>query len=121
MRTLRRIQKSIKRYQFLLNEDIEHAKSNSKEYLKYVTELEEYLEYYIEDAAEEFQRWADISVTNFFKSSKNIILIVKRKIDMIIINHYLNKISGELAVAGQCQEKLKRIKERFIQFEYLTN
>ena len=121
MKTLRRIQKSIKKYQILLNEDTENAKSNSKEYLECVIQLEEYLEYFIEDVSNELQKWCDISVTNFFKCSKNIILIVKRKIDMMIINHYLNKISGELAVAGQCQEKVKRIKERFIQFEYLVN
>lgn len=121
MKTLRKIQKSVKEYQILLNEDTESAKLNSKEFLKNVMQLEDYLEYFIDDASKELQKWCDISVANFFESSKDVVSIVKRKIDRIIINHYLNKISKELAVAGQCQEKIKKIKERFIQFEYLIN
>ena len=121
MKELRKIQKSIKQYQILLNTDTQNAKQNCKEYLEDVTSIEDFINYYIEDASKELQKWCDISVTKFFSESKNIILKMKRWIDMAIINHYLSKISGELAVAGKCKENLKSIKERFIQYEYLVN
>ena len=121
MNILRKIQKSIEEYQILLNTDTESAKKNSKEYLNDIICIEVLLEKFIEEATEELKKWCDISVSNFFNDSTNIFLKIKRQIDMAIINHYLYKISGELAIAGKCQARLNPIKERFIQFEYLIS
>ena len=44
---------------------------------------------------------------------------MRRQVNMIIINHFLNKISYKLAVAGKCQERLEKIKQRMVQFKYL--
>lgn len=120
MRELRKIQKAIEKYQILLNRDTPNARQNCREYLEDVTSIEDFINFFIEDASKELQKWCDISVTNFFSESRNIILRIKKRIDMSIINHYLNKISRELAVAGRCQENLQPIKKRFLQFKYLT-
>ena len=121
MRELRKIQKAIEEYQILLKTDTQNAKQNCIEYLEDVTSIEGFINYFIEDASKELERWCHISAGNFLNQSTNIFLKVKRWINMSIINHYLNKISRELAIAGKCQESLIPLKERFVQFKYLTN
>lgn len=120
MRELRKIQKAVKQYENLLLVDQENARKYHKEYLKDIEILREVTKVYIEETSKIFQQWCNTSVSVFEQPENNIFQKIKRKIDMTITNHYLNKLSHELSEAGIMQRGLERIKERFVQYQYFT-
>lgn len=120
MRELRKIQKAVKQYENLLLVNQENARKYYEEYLKDIEILREITEVYIDETSKIFQKWCDTSVSVFEQPENNIFQKIKRKIDMTITNHYLNKLSYELLEAGIMQRGLERIKERFVQYKYFT-
>lgn len=120
MRELRKIQKAVKQYENLLLINQENARKYHKEYLDDIEILKEVTEVYINETSKIFQKWCDASVSVFEQPENNIFQKIKRRIEMAITNHYLNKLSYELSKVGILQRSLEKIKERFIQYKYFT-
>ena len=120
MREIRKLEKAVKQYERLLIEDPNDAKENKEIYINDLKLVMDYMEDYIDDMSEKYQIWCDTSVDVFEAPTNNIFLRIKRAVDMYIVNYYLNKFSKMMSNAGILQTKLEKIKERFIQYQYLT-
>ena len=120
MKELRKIQKAVKQYENLLLENQENARMYHEQYLQEIEVLGEIINLYIEQTSKVFQEWCNISIQIFVLPENNIFQKIKRKINMNIVNYYLNKYSYELTEIGIMQRGLERIKQRFIQYKYLT-
>ena len=55
------------------------------------------------------------------KKDNRLYLKIKKKIDMAIVNQYLNKLSGYLSKAGLLQKRLLKIEQRFKQYQYFIS
>ena len=118
MREIRKLEKTVDKYEKLLLEDQEEAKQNKEIYINDLKLLIDFMEKYIEDISDKFQIWCDACVNVFDQSTNNIFLRIKRAIDMKIVNHYLNKFSKMMSKAGILQSRLKKIQKRFEQYKY---
>ena len=121
MNELRNIKKELDKYENIIQNDPENIRKQCKIYADDIELLYDYIEKHIASTSEILQVWCEISVENFMLQPTNIFLKIKRNIDMKIINHYLNKMSGELALAGILRRKTERIKTRLIQYQYFCN
>lgn len=121
MNILRKFQKTIKRYEMLLQENQEEAKKGKNDFIKDVELIKKALNKYIDETAKELQIWCDTSVAVFEKKDNRLYLKIKKKIDMAIVNHYLNKLSGYLSKAGLLQKRLLKIEQRFKQYQYFIS
>lgn len=120
MGDLRKVEKAVKEYIVLLSENQENAKKYQEEYRLDVEGLIAFIERYIDDTAEDFQKWCDICVCVFVESDKTLFQRIKNKINTIIVNHMLNRLTDELHTAGIIQDELTEILKRFNQFKYYT-
>ncbi len=121
MNILREIQKAIEKYEILLQEYQEEAKKGKNDFIKDVETISEALNSYIDETAKESQIWCDTSVAVFEEKDNNFCLKIKKKVDMMIVNYYLNKLSAELSKAGLLQKRLLKIKQRFVQYQYFIS
>lgn len=119
MRELRKIQKAIIQYERLLAYDQQEAKEKCDFYMSDIEEINSYIESYLDTTLEIFKVWCDANVSIFEEEERNIFQKIKRKINMMIVNHYLNKLSFEMSKAGVLQKRLGDIKLRFIQYRCL--
>lgn len=120
MREIRKLEKAVKEYEILLIEDPVDAKENKQIYMDDLEGIMEYLENYLNDLSEKYQIWCDTSVSVWEQSTNNIFLRTKRKVDMYIVNYYLDKFSKIMSQVGQLQLRFKKIQERFVQYQYFT-
>ncbi len=67
MNILRKFQKTIKRYEMLLQENQEEAKKGKNDFIKDVELIKKALNEYIDETAKELQIWCDTSVAVFEK------------------------------------------------------
>ena len=118
-RNLRTVKKAVKDYSNLLNNDKENAVKYCDDYIKDVNVLMEFLETFMDESSGVFKRWCDISVSVFGWSEDNFLDRIYKSVNMMIINHYLNKLSFDLSVAGKFKTQLENIKIRLEQFKYL--
>ena len=120
MREIRKLEKAVKEYETLLIEDPIDAKENKEIYINDLKLVMDYMEDYIDDMSEKYQIWCDTSVDVFEAPTNNIFLRIKREVDMYIVNYYLDKFSKMMSTVGELQTRLKKVQERFIQYQYFT-
>lgn len=116
---LRTIKKAVKDYSNLLNNDKENAVKYCDDYIKDVNILIEFLEVFIDETADVFKHWCNISVAVFEWPEDNIFKSVYKSLNMMVANHYLNKFSFDLSSAGKFKTQLEKVKIRLEQFKYL--
>lgn len=117
-RELRRMCKLVNRYVLLLSpENSENLKKNNKKYIVEINNLSKIINDYLENIADLFQDWCDISVEVFSHETSNVFSRMKRFLSMVIVNHYLNKYSYQMSVCGILQNNLSIINQRLIQYE----
>ena len=121
MNILREFKKVIEKYEILLQKYQEEAKKGKNDFIKDIEAISESLNSYIDETAKEFQIWCDTSVAVFEEEDNNLCSKIKKKVEMIIVNHYLNKLSAELYKAGLLRERLLKIKQRFVQYQYFIS
>ena len=120
MKELRKIEKAIKEYEILISNDQKTARENCEYYIKDIESLNSFIESYLDTTVQNFQVWCDTSVSVFEEETNNVFGKIKKQIDRVITNHYLNKLSLEMSKAGILQKRLSKIKLRFIQYQLLT-
>lgn len=118
MNELRRLEKSAREYEVLLMQYPQKARENQQEYSKSISVLLQTVETYIKSETTAFKIWTDLSVEIFTSPENNIFQTVKRKINMAIVNYFLNKVSYNLSKAGIILRGLKKMQHRFMQFQY---
>lgn len=118
---LRKFQKVIEKYEILLQRYQEEAKKGKNDFIKDVELIKEALNEYIDETTKEFQIWCDTSVAIFEEKDNKLYLKIKKKIDMAIVNHHLNRLSNYLSKAGLLQKRLLKIEQRFIQYQYFIS
>ena len=119
-RELRKFRKTVNEYVLLLKEHPEDARTNCKHYLSDISTLQNIIEQYINNTADTFQIWCDKSVEVFTYEADNIFARVKKKVNMLIVNHYLNKLSYELSICGIFMTNLQIINTRLVQYDVFT-
>lgn len=119
MRELRKIQKAITQYERLLAYDQQEAKEKCDFYMNDIEGINSYIESYLDTTVDVFQKWCDANVSIFEMEERNVFQKVRSKIDMMIVNHYLNKLSFRMSKAGVLQKRLAEIKLRFLQYKCL--
>ena len=120
MNVLKEIEKGVKTCETILETDLKNAKEYKKEYRNEIERMIRTNEAFIDSKSEELQQWCDASARVWDISQNSILMRIKRSILMQISNHYICKISGEMARAGQAREHLEKLRERFDGFIYLT-
>ena len=121
MNILRGFRKVIEKYEILLQKYEEEAKRGKNDFIKDVEAITEALNSYIDETDKEFQIWCDTSVAVFEEKDNNLCLKIKKKVDMVIVNYHLNKLSAKLSKAGLLQKRLLKIKQRFVQYQYFIS
>ena len=121
MNILREFRKVIEKYEILLQKYEEEAKKGKNDFIKDVEAISESLNSYIDETTKEFQIWCDTSVAVFEEKDNNLCLKIKKKVDMVIVNYYLNKLSAKLSKAGLLQKRLLKIRQRFVQYQYFIS
>ena len=118
MSEIRKLEKAAREYEKILLNKPEEAKMYHKECRREIKALLSITESYIDSESKMFLLWADESAKNFNEPEGNIFKRIKRKIDMLFVNHFLNKISYNLSKAGTIKRGLEKMDHRFMQFEY---
>lgn len=114
---LRKIRNAVNNYVVLLAEHPEKVREHYKDYILDVEKLSESVENYINSTADLFQDWCQASVEVFEYEDNNFFKQIYKKINMMIVNHYLNKFSYELSVCGIFQDNLDIISKRLANYE----
>ncbi len=118
MMELRKVKKAVEKYETLLVKDQENAKRYKNEYAKDIEILLAVVETYLNDAAKELQIWCNTMANVFQEPTNNFWQRTKRAIDMAVVNHYFNGLSKRMFQAGNLQTRLKKIQQRFVQYQY---
>lgn len=119
MKILRNLEKAAGQYQLMLETNQENLRLYKNEYSEDLERLTQMTDDYISSASQEFKMWADMSVEVFIsKPGRNIFKLARKKIDMAIINHFLNSLSYKLTKAGKIKSILEKVTERINQFKY---
>lgn len=116
-RELREIRNAVNNYVVLLAEHPEEVREHYKDYILDVKKLSESVENYINNTSDLFQEWCETSVEVFAFTENNFFQLIYKKINMFIVNHYLNRFSYELSVCGIFQDNLKVISKRLANYE----
>lgn len=120
-RELRKMCKSVNMYIVLLSPDnAEDLKKNHKEYLADLDVLTKLINAYLEDTTNLFQSWCNVSVEVFLYETSNMFSRMIRFLQMVIVNHYLNKYSYEMSVCGILQNNLSCVRQRLIQYDIFS-
>ncbi len=120
-RELRKMCKSVNMYIVLLSPDnAEDLKKNHKEYLADLDVLTKLINAYLEDTTNLFQTWCNVSVEVFLYETSNMFSRMIRFLQMVIVNHYLNKYSYEMSVCGILQNNLSCVRQRLIQYDIFS-
>lgn len=120
-RELRRMCKLVNMYIVLLSPDnAEDLKKNHKEYLADLDMLAKLINAYLEDTTNLFQSWCNVSVEVFLYETSNMFSRMIRFLQMVIVNHYLNKYSYEMSVCGILQNNLSLVRQRLIQYDIFS-
>ena len=117
MSELREMIKEVNKYVDLVVERQDDAREYCRIYILEVEKLKRVVNLFIDRNAKDFQVWADKSVEVFDMSDRNIFLKIKRTVLMEYVNHYLNKISKNLAYAGILRYNLENVEIRLQQFD----
>ena len=120
MNELRKIEKSVNKYVKLLALNPENIKMYSENYAKDIENLQTTIEDYINTTSELFQKWCNISVSIFSYEDSTVFLKIRKNINMIVANHYLSRFSYKLSRAGILLNNVKIVKERIMQYNFLT-
>ena len=119
MNEIRTLKKTVKLYIELLENDPEEAKADKDNYYADVKKLIDIADSMMEDTTEIFQFWCDVSVAVFMYPENNVFQIIKQRLSMMVVNHYLSKYSREMHEIGKLQTSLDFIEKRFKQFKYM--
>lgn len=114
---LRKIRNAVNNYVVLLAEHPEEVREHYKDYISDVERLSESVENYINSTSDLFQTWCESSVEVFGYEESNFFQQIYKKINMEIVNHYLNRYSYELSVCGIFQDTLNIISKRLVNYE----
>ena len=120
MSKLRKMKKAVNKYVLIICNHPDDAKANCKKYIADVKNLQLIINSYIDQTADLYQIWCDKSVKVFSLAENNFFIRFIRSFKMLIVNHYLNKFSYKLCVAGILERNLNILKQRLEQYEYLT-
>lgn len=116
-RELRKIRNAVNNYVVLLAEHPEEVRKHYQDYISDVEKLSETVENYINTTSDLFQEWCEASVEVFEYEDNNFFQKIYKKINMFIVNHYLNRFSYELSVCGIFQDNLDIISKRLANYE----
>lgn len=120
-RKLRKMCKLVNMDIVLLSPDnAENLKKNHEEYLDDLDKLTKLINDYLEDTANLFQTWCNVSVEVFSYETSNVFSRMIRFLSMVIVNHYLNKYSYEMSVCGILQNNLSLVRQRLIQYDIFS-
>ncbi len=118
---LRKMRDEVNKYVVLFAEHPEKVKDNFKDIVLDVNSLRDMLSSYLDKTCKIFQVWCDTSVEIFNSNDNNIFLRLKKAISMVVVNHYLNKLSYEMSVVGILEENLNVLSKRLEQISVLTH
>ena len=121
MDNIRKIERTINKYEWLIVYDIDVARKNCEAMLENIETIEELIDIYIKITKQVFLMWCDTSVdvTEEYYTPENIFTTLKMAINLIIVNHYLDKYSRDLTKISRLERRTKKIKGRLVQFKYL--
>ncbi len=114
---LRKIRNAVNNYVVLLAENPETVREHYQDYISDVERLSESVENYINATADLFKIWCNNSVEVFEYEDNNLFQQIYKKINMSIVNHYLNRYSYELSVCIIFQDNLSIISKRLTSYE----
>lgn len=120
MNKMRKIEEIVENYKRTILYDPQVLKKYLEEHIYNVTELKEVTNDYLKCMICDFGEWCNVSVAVFDKNGNNIFQKVKRKIDMLIVNHYLNKISKDISKLNLMIINIGEIETRLMQFKYIA-
>lgn len=120
MNELRKLEKKVNGFEVLLSKYPEEAKKNKDGYIQDLEVLIDFIDDYIKFLSEKLQEWYSVNISIFEVTTTNIFFDVSKKIDTIIVEHYLKKYSKEMLKAESLQKRLKVIEKRFMQFKYFS-
>lgn len=119
MNTIKKIEKYANAYRTMITSNDEIAREYCEEYLEHISELQDYLIAYADSKKGIFKVYSDELERTLQKPKKSLFQILRWKVEVIVINYFLGKLSMEMAKAGMLGEMLKRAKQRMVQYQYL--
>ena len=121
MNVLREVEKGVAKCNDLLENDIENAKMYKVHYREEVDILIMANQKFMDSKVKELETWCEASESVYKIPEDNWFIKIKRKVLMRIVNMHIDKIEDELVRSGLARDDLKKIKNRFDGFIYLTS
>ena len=120
MREIRKIEKNVTIYEKLIQLDPDYTRKKCEEYLERFEKLENIVLFYTKSTQAMFLVLCEnnIEEADHIKKASLVDLFIQ-KINMIYYSWKLNKVSSDISRLRKLEKRVKKVKQRLIQFKYL--